>query len=146
MEITRKAEYAITALLDLALLPEGEFTLSKEIARRQGIPSNFLPQIMATLSRKGWVEATRGAGGGVRLSVDPATISLQAVIEVIEGPIAINKCLVGAGICQNQSACPLHNVWSRAQAAMLQVLGETTVADLVTSKKVLLEIIEKEKQ
>ncbi|KAB2953881.1 RrF2 family transcriptional regulator [Heliorestis acidaminivorans] len=143
MEITRKAEYAITALLDLALLPKGEYTLSKDIAKRQGIPANFLPQIMATLSRKGWVEATRGAGGGVRLLADPSTISLQDIIEVIEGPIAINKCLVGAGTCHNQSNCPLHNVWARAQAAMLDVLGETTVADLVKSKNILLEIRQK---
>lgn len=138
MEITRKAEYAISALLDLALLPSGEFTLSKDIAKRQGIPPNFLPQIMASLSRHGWVEATRGAGGGVRLSIDPAEVTLQAVIEIMEGPIAINKCLVGEGACQNQCLCPLHNVWAKAQFAMLGVLGNTTIADLARAKKVLL--------
>ncbi|ABZ83608.1 transcriptional regulator, rrf2 family, putative [Heliomicrobium modesticaldum Ice1] len=135
MEITRKAEYAIAALLDLALLPPGESTLSKDIAKRQAIPSNFLPQIMAALSRHGWVDSTRGAGGGVRLAVEAETITLQAVIEVIEGPIAINRCLVGGGSCPNQAGCPLHHVWARAQSAMLDVLAKTTIADLVTAKR-----------
>ena len=51
MELTRKAEYAIAALVDLASQEKGAFTLSREIAKRQRIPSNFIPQIMATLSR-----------------------------------------------------------------------------------------------
>ncbi|MBM7867787.1 Rrf2 family transcriptional regulator [Heliobacterium gestii] len=135
MEITRKAEYAIAALLDLTLLPPGEFTLSKDIAKRQGIPTNFLPQIMAALSRHGWVESTRGAGGGVRLAVEGGTITLQAVIEVVEGPIAINRCLVAAGACPNQAGCPLHHVWARAQGAMLDVLANTTIADLARAKR-----------
>ena len=71
MELTRKAEYAIAALVDLASQEKGAFTLSREIAKRQRIPSNFIPQIMATLSRKGWVEGVRGSGGGVRLRVPP---------------------------------------------------------------------------
>ncbi|MBC9785469.1 Rrf2 family transcriptional regulator [Heliobacterium chlorum] len=137
MEITRKAEYAIAALLDLALLPSGEFTLSKDIAKRQGIPANFLPQIMAAMSRRGWVEATRGAGGGVRLAVQPSQVTVQEIIEVVEGPIAINRCLVGAGACPNQCSCPLHNVWAKAQSAMIEVLANTTVADLARAKQVL---------
>ncbi|MDD2421403.1 MAG: Rrf2 family transcriptional regulator [Heliobacteriaceae bacterium] len=131
MEITRKAEYAITALIDLALLPAGEFTLSKNIAERQGIPPNFLPQIMAALSRRGWVEALRGAGGGVRLAVGPTEITVQAVIEIMEGPIALNRCLANDGICPQQDTCPQYVVWRKAQDALLGVLGRTTIGDLV---------------
>jgi Rrf2 family iron-sulfur cluster assembly transcriptional regulator len=135
MELTRKAEYAIAALVDLASQEKGAFTLSREIAKRQRIPSNFIPQIMATLSRKGWVEGVRGSGGGVRLRVPPEEISVIQVIELMEGPIALTKCLVSEGTCSNEKNCVLRGLWAKAQARMLEVLDGTTIADLVEAKR-----------
>ncbi|MGE5576951.1 MAG: RrF2 family transcriptional regulator [Syntrophothermus sp.] len=131
--ITRKAEYAISLLVDLALHKDG-FILSKEIAQRQRIPSNLLPQIAAILGKKGWVRGTRGAGGGLQLAMDPARISVEDVIRLIEGPIALNKCLVDEDGCEKRSECPLHGVWAKAQLQMLEVLGGTTIRDLADAK------------
>ncbi|MGI6036413.1 MAG: RrF2 family transcriptional regulator [Limnochordia bacterium] len=135
MELTRKAEYAIAALADLASQEKGAFILSRDIAKRQRIPPNFIPQIIATLSRKGWVEGVRGSRGGVRLRVPPEEINITQVIELMEGPIALNKCLVSEGICSNESNCVLRGLWAKAQARMLEVLDGTTIADLVEAKR-----------
>ncbi|MGI6036651.1 MAG: RrF2 family transcriptional regulator [Limnochordia bacterium] len=134
MEITRKAEYAISALVDLALQEKGKYVLSREIAERQNIPTNFIPQIMAILSRSGLVEGIRGSRGGVRLRVDPAKITVAQVVELIEGPIAINKCLLPEGGCRNIDTCPLHSVWVKAQDQLMEVLEQTTIADVVQTK------------
>lgn len=136
--ITRKVEYAISLLVDLALHEDG-FTLSRQIAQRQRIPSNLLPQIAAILGKKGWVHGIRGAGGGLRLAVDPARITVEDVIQLIEGPIALNKCLVDEGRCDKQPECPVHGVWAKAQLRMLEVLGGTTIRDLVDAKQALLQ-------
>lgn len=131
VEITRKAEYAVSALVELAKHP-GEYISSKVIASRQEIPVNFLPQIMALLGAQGWVLGVRGPGGGVRLEVDPSTITVKDVVELIEGPIAITKCLAGDVSCAREGDCPLHPVWQEAQKAFIEVLQKRTIADLVT--------------
>lgn len=133
MEITKKAEYAINALVELAVCPE-EFISSKEIALRQHIPPNFLPQIIATLGTKGWVEGVRGPGGGVKLVVAPGSISVREVVELIEGPVAITRCLAHGGSCSKEGQCPLHGIWGEAQEAFLKVLSSTSIADVVKIK------------
>ncbi len=130
MEITKKAEYAISALLELAV-NHGNFVSSKEIASRRNIPVNFLPQIIAILGSEGWVEGVRGPGGGVRLVGDPSKITVLAVLELIEGPVALTRCLAGDKNCVNEGQCPLHPVWERAQLAMIQVLKEITLTDII---------------
>lgn len=131
MEITKKTEYAVSALVELAQ-HKGEFISSKVIASRQEIPANFLPQIIAQLGSEGWVVGVRGPGGGIRLQVEPETISLRDVIELIEGPIAITKCLTGEHICSREDRCPMHHVWKEAQDAFVEVLKKRTIADLVS--------------
>lgn len=136
MDITKKAEYAISILLELAISPEGEFLPSREIGEKQNIPQNLVPQLVSILSKEGWIEAIRGPKGGIRLAVDPKTISLASVIESVEGPITVSRCLVQQGkSCPNQTKCPLRNVWARAQQQVLEVLGDTSVADLVVAQK-----------
>ncbi|NMB02410.1 MAG: Rrf2 family transcriptional regulator [Firmicutes bacterium] len=130
VEITRKSEYAVSALVELAKHP-GEYISSKVIATRQEIPVNFLPQIIATLGAQGWVLGVRGPGGGVRLEVDPSSITIKDVVELIEGPIAITKCLAEDLHCSREGNCPLHPVWREAQEAFVEVLGKRTIADLV---------------
>jgi len=136
VEVTKKAEYAISALIELAL-HRGEFISSKEIAQRQNIPPNFLPQIMATLGSRGWVEGVRGPGGGVRLLVSPDNITVREVVELIEGPVAITRCLMREANCSQLGRCPLHSTWARAQEALLNVLGDTTLQDVVETQRAL---------
>jgi len=136
VEITKKAEYAINALVELAISPD-EFISSKEIATRQHIPPNFLPQIIATLGTKGWVEGVRGPGGGVKLIAEPEDISVREVVELIEGPVAITRCLAHGGNCVKDGNCPLHGIWYKAQEAFLNVLSNTSIADVVAAKQAL---------
>lgn len=130
MEVTRKTEYAVSALVELASNP-GEYISSKTIAARQEIPANFLPQIMALLGTTGWVVGVRGPGGGVRLEVDPHSITVQDVIELIEGPIAISKCMSLEFSCSRDGRCPMQPVWKEAQEAFINVLKQKTIGDLV---------------
>jgi len=134
LAITKKAEYAIAALADLATRkPEG-FESSRDIAARQGIPPKLIAQILALLSRGGLLEGARGPLGGVRLVREPSSISLREVIELVEGPLGITKCLVQPGECRNQGACPLQGIWAEAQERMLEVLEGKTIQDLADAQ------------
>ncbi|MGI6566853.1 MAG: Rrf2 family transcriptional regulator [Firmicutes bacterium] len=140
MAITRKSEYAILILMDLVLQPTDRYSTAQEIAERQGIPQTFTPQIISVLARAGWIEGMRGPGGGVRPLVDLSGLSVLEVIETVEGPVVITRCLTDDAqqTCENREACPLCELWAKAQQAMLKVLKDATIGQLAAAKQLLL--------
>jgi Rrf2 family transcriptional regulator, iron-sulfur cluster assembly transcription factor len=128
--ITKKAEYAIIILAELSSHPKGTTITSKEIASRRSIPANLVIQLLSLLREAGWTSGMRGPSGGIRLVGDPAAISLRQVIETIDGPIGITRCLFSESPCNDQTECKLRGVWSKAQQNMLTVLEEVSIKDL----------------
>jgi len=133
MQLTSRTEYAVRAMIDLAKL-EGVQATAKEIAKRQDIPPKFLPQIMVDLSRAGLVQGTRGSGGGVRLAVDPAKVTIRRIVDAIEGPMALYACLEEGGICRRQGRCEVQHVWGWAQSRFLKALEDFTLYDIVAGR------------
>ena len=85
MQLTRKAEYAIAAMVDLAYHRDEPYVLSRDVALREDIPPKLVAQIVSALGKAGWVKGTRGSQGGIRLVVDPAAVTAKDIIELIEG-------------------------------------------------------------
>jgi len=126
MEISRRTDYGVRLILDLAGLPDGERASTQEIAERQNIPAPFLAKIISQLSLSGLVNTHRGAGGGVRLARPAAEINLLQVIEALDGPVRLNRCVIDAGLCPLDETCPVHRVWARAQENLVTALNDTT--------------------
>ncbi len=126
MELTRRADYAIRAVIYMARLAEGERASTSEIASEQHIPLPFLAKIISQLAVAGVVDAMRGASGGVRLARSPDEISMLDVIEVIEGPLALNHCLCTSNGCSLKPTCPMYEVWADVQRRVVRRLKATT--------------------
>jgi len=133
--VTNKAEYLILTLVDLARNARDKYVLSREVAERQGIPVKYMPQLMAMLTRAGWVSSARGSGGGVRLAANPEDISLKDVIDLSGDPVAIRACVGDSPGCSRIETCPLHPVWERAQASLEASLSETSIANLAAKER-----------
>jgi Rrf2 family protein len=112
MEITQQADYAVRAILDLALRPSGERASCEEIARRQNIPVAFLTKICARLAAEGLVQSQRGVNGGVWLARPAHEITLLQVVEAIDGPITFNRCNRRPSECVRSRTCPVHTIWA----------------------------------
>lgn len=125
MEITRQADYAVRAVLHVARLAEGKREPTSSIAKAQDIPLPFLAKIISQLAVAGIVDAMRGASGGVRLARPASEISLLDVVQVIDGPIALNRCVAGGEGCGREPICPLHDVWSDVQKELIHRLEST---------------------
>lgn len=134
MQLTRQADYAIRALLHLSAAEPGNVVQTKEIASSEGIPEKYLPTIMRTLARAGLVRTLRGNQGGVLLARGPEDINLLEVIEAIEEPIMLNRCLREEGECSRESFCPVHPVWDRIQQTLIDRLESTSFADLASER------------
>ena len=135
MQITRAAEYAIRGVLYLSLQPEGSVCLLSEISEKQDIPSSFLSKIFQNLARAGYVNSTRGTGGGFTLVKAPGDISLLDIVEAIDGQIALNVCLNDGAMCDNRRVCAIHAVWDDAQRYMVDLLKKNTFAILADENR-----------
>jgi Rrf2 family protein len=129
-QLTRAGEYAIRAVIFLAMRPPDQVTGIREIAEYQNIPPSFLAKILQALQRRGIVRSHRGVRGGFTLARPAEEITLLEIIEIMEGPIFLNKCLIRMGECPKDETCSVHEVWGEAQARLLDLLGKCHFARL----------------
>lgn len=130
MRLTRGADYGARGIVHLAALPPESVVLVKDIASAEGLPESYLSKIFQDLAKDGLVRSHRGAKGGFSLARPAEEITLRQIIEAIEGPIALNRCLVANEGCEHEETCPLRGVIAEAQDRMLAVLEQTTLQDL----------------
>ena len=130
MQITRSEEYALKGLIFLASQPREKLALVSEISKAKRIPETYLAKIFQRLSKAGLLRSARGLNGGFSLGRPASQITMKHVIEAIEGPIALNRCLIRKGECEEEDRCPLHDVLGEAQERFLEVLDRTTMEDL----------------
>ncbi len=135
MQITRQTEYAVHILIELALAPPGQVLKSSDISMQRGIPDKFLKKTLQILTRSGLVTSKRGVAGGVRLAVSPHKITMADVLEIIEGPIAINPCLSNPLYCDEAPYCRVRAVLASAQVKLVTELRKQTLADLAGLQK-----------
>ncbi|KPK70108.1 hypothetical protein AMJ71_09290 [candidate division TA06 bacterium SM1_40] len=131
MRLTRGADYGIRCILYLAKQGGERAVLLRDISQAEEVPQSFLAKIFHTLGKAGLVKSRRGANGGFFLARPADRITLRELIEALEGPIALNMCLIREGECDRSDVCPVHPVWVEAQERMLEVLERATVAQLV---------------
>jgi Rrf2 family protein len=112
MEITQQADYAVRAVLELALQPSGVRLSCETIAHRHNIPLAFLTKICARLAAEGILQSQRGVNGGVQLARSAEAISLLEVVEAIDGPITFNRCNRRPSECARSRTCAVHPIWA----------------------------------
>jgi len=127
LELTRKTDYAVRAMLCLARVGDQTLT-SADIAGRTGIPVRFVTPVMGNLVRAGLVQGVIGRSGGYRMSSDPAAISVLAIVTAVEGDTRRRRCVLRGGPCGGASVCEIHHVFSDAQDAFTEQLGAWTLA------------------
>ena len=130
-----KLDYALRAVVDLALQPPDVACQSREIAQRQNIRGPYLDQILAVLKREGVVRSIRGAGGGYNLATSPSKLTVGVVVRAVIG----DQLLIG-GDCPpvDEGACTAYIVrqyQEKLEAQLCKILDSTTIADLAADKQ-----------
>jgi Rrf2 family protein len=130
MQISRKVDYALRAIIYLSSQEDGRPVSVKHIASHRRIPRKFLEKIIQDLIRSGLVNSHRGAHGGYTLARTPDHVSFRDVIEAIEGPISINQCVTERHDCSVLTSCNMQRIWQEGQRRMLEFFADTKLADL----------------
>ena len=133
MNVSRKCQYALRAVFELAKRHgEGPTTIGT-VAEAQAIPVRFLELILAELRSGGFVESRRGVRGGYLLSSRPTSLTAGEIIQFIDGPVAPVPCVSREDDrdCPLRGRCAFLDMWRRAGDAMAEVYDQTTFADLI---------------
>jgi Rrf2 family protein len=130
VRVSARADYAIRALLELAVGGEGHSLRGDEIARAQGIPPKYLENLLGDLRRARLVTSRRGQRGGYRLARGAASITLADVIRAIDGPLAGVRDVAPEDLVYAGSAEHLRDVWIALRSSMRSVLEATTLDDV----------------
>ncbi|MEI8344453.1 MAG: Rrf2 family transcriptional regulator [Candidatus Omnitrophota bacterium] len=132
MKITYKGDYALKAVLDLAV-HYGELVTIHEIAERIDAPIKFLEQVLLELKKGGFVESRRGKVGGYLLARSPEKIGLGDVVRFVDGPVEPIACVrQGYRDCADCGKCVFRNIWQEVAGATSAIIDHVTFGDLVT--------------
>jgi Rrf2 family protein len=127
--LSQTAEYALRTVLFLADSDDGARV--EEIARRLGVPRNYLSKTLHRLAQEGVLRSTRGKGGGFRLAVPPDRLKLLRVVAPFDDIPGERRCLLGRPQCSDRNPCPAHHEWRAVSERVTAFFRDRTVADLL---------------
>lgn len=128
-------EYGIRALMSIARqAPAGKFLLLRKIISANELPVQYVGKILQTLVRGGILLSAKGRGGGFALERPPEKIFLREIVDAVDGPQRIKRCILGFSPCDNAQPCPQHDDWMQVREQIERLLDRTTLADLVRAQ------------
>jgi Rrf2 family protein len=136
MRISSKGDYGLRALFDLAQRYGKGPIQSEEIATRQGIPVNYLNQLLITMRRAGLIESMRGPQGGHMLARPPDTITLLDLLTALEGPLLPDEPSRDdlTPMAPDDHAL-IDEIWAELRTRIEQTLAKTTLEELCQRKR-----------
>ncbi|UXA05591.1 RrF2 family transcriptional regulator [Mycobacterium sp. SMC-2] len=133
MRMSAKAEYAVRAMVQLATVPHGTLVKTDDLAHAQGIPPQFLVDILTNLRTDRLVRSHRGREGGYELARPGNEISIADVLRCIDGPLASVRDIGLGDLPYSGPTAALTDVWRALRASMRSVLEETTLAHVAAN-------------
>ncbi|MCK4631640.1 MAG: Rrf2 family transcriptional regulator [candidate division Zixibacteria bacterium] len=131
MQFTKAEEYGTLGVLYLAEKKSSSVTPLSEISEAKKIPEKFLAKIFQSLSKSGIVRSHRGVRGGFTLAKDPNTVTIKEILESIQGPYHLCKCIPDINACPQGQECALRDLIVMAEDRLVSVFDSHTLADLV---------------
>ena len=130
MRMSAKAEYGVRAMIQLAAAEPGIVVKTDDLAQAQGIPAQFLVDILSDLRADRLVRSHRGREGGYELARPAEQISIADVLRCIDGPLASVRDIGLGDLPYSGPTTALTDVWRALRASMRAVLEMTTLADV----------------
>ena len=137
IKISKKCDYALRAVLELALRSTSKPVTVQEIASEQDIPPRFLEIILNELRQAGLVTSHRGNAGGYTLAELPKRITVAQVVEAMEGPISMGAVAADQKQRRRHSrgVLALDDLWTQVNESMTRICEDTSFEDLVDREK-----------
>jgi Rrf2 family protein len=134
--ISKKAKYAINALVYLAHQPSNEPVQTSSISASENISRKFLESILLVLRNAGIVSSKKGKAGGYYLMLDPEEINMAEIMRLFDGPIALLPCVTHkyyqkCNECKDEAKCGIRDIFSEIRNETVRMLKGATLAEIV---------------
>jgi Rrf2 family iron-sulfur cluster assembly transcriptional regulator len=133
MNVSKTTSYALKVMSFMADHNDRVWSAS-ELYDQLGIPHQYLRQIMTTLTKGGLVQSRRGRNGGFSIGKKLKKITVADIIETMEGLDSFDRCILGFTDCPFDQQCAMHEMWADTRNHILNVLNNTSLADLKKKK------------
>lgn len=132
MQISRKSDYALRAMVYVAAWDNDKICSINEISDAEKVPREYLAKILKELSLQGFLHSYKGINGGYRLARPRKDITFLNIIEAMQGKIAVNDCIRHSNPegCSRKPGCAMHDFWKAEQKRVTESLGSVNLETL----------------
>jgi Rrf2 family protein len=130
---SRQCEYALQAVVYLALKKDGSRVPIKDLTHNLKIPYHFLGKIMQDLTRKGLLVSEKGPRGGFALAMPAAKITLFHIVDAVDGAEFTKTCVMGFPECSKKSPCSVHAQWASLRDGIYEMLVSKNIEELASA-------------
>lgn len=134
MHLSREGEYGLTAMIYLAQQPPATVLTLNQIAEARDLPGGFLAKILQKLLRHGLLQSFRGRQRGYCLAREPSEIKVREMLEAIEGPDLLERCIFWGRRCGESNPCLLHAGWREIKPHLIEFLETTSLSNLAQNQ------------
>lgn len=139
MRITSFTDYGLRTLIYLACLPKEELSSVPKVSKIYHVSQNHMTKVIGQLKKRGYIEALRGKGGGIRLAAPPESIRIGQVMRDLEPHTDGVDCLNSP--CVLLPACKLKLALAEAMDSFFATMDNYTLADLIEDKQVMSQVL-----
>ena len=132
---SRQCEYALQAVMYIALKDEREMVSIIDLADTLHIPFHFLAKILQDLTYKRLLVSQKGPAGGFGIARSAQRITLLQIIDAIDGDSFMQDCVLGLAQCSKENPCALHEEWSKSRDGIVSMLTRTGIAEMAGRMK-----------
>ncbi len=142
MRLTRYTDYALRTLMQASLMPPMQRLSVAEITTTFALSRSHVMKIVQRLGQLGYLHNIRGKGGGIELGMAPEQINIGQVVRAMEANLTVIDC--SSPHCRLQQGCQLKGILGEAMNAFLGVLDQYTLADLLSNRQELIQLLDLE--
>jgi len=129
--LRRNTDYALRIAVHLARQWRGEPASSRDMAAAEGVSYDLTCKLLQKLAKNRLVKSTMGPRGGFELRRAPDKINIAQVIKSVQGPINLNRCLLGGYKCPRKGDCPVYEKIADLQEYIDGYFSQMTLSDLI---------------
>ena len=131
-KVNRKIEYSLMALKHMSLKSPGELTSAKEVSDSCHAPFDATAKVMQVLAQSGWLKSEQGALGGYQIMKDLSRVTLNDLLNIVQGPTPVAKCLHKDEPCEIESTCNIISPMSHLNQKLTAFYKSVTIKDILS--------------
>ena len=135
--LRRNTDYSLRLMVGLATRYKQGTVSAKVLSLEADVPHQLTSKLLQKLTKAGFIRSVMGVNGGFFLNVEPSQVNILEIIETIQGPISLNRCMLGKDLCDRSDSCPITIKLDAIQEELAGSLRNVTLSELVEiSKKI----------